>query len=324
VDDVTSRSLDKTEESSDRVRWVIIVMQVACILVFAAAWHEVPFGWTHARLRTAQAAVWYLDCSATKHPELSISEAPETQQLRHDECHFGEEITSYQVPSGSCASNYARTPQNPFCSGEIDIAKRFLGDRGFSPTQAREYLKSLEVSLVEQTITVSVPFLGITLDVNDLSVLSAMSFLLLFCLLLFNMRREKENLSMLFDSVNDQDLQPVYHVLSMTQVFTIPPARRPRHGRFSVYMQATRRWSARLLLFTPLLVECFVLWNNYVTLPTGQAVSRGLANREFDVGMSCLTLMFVFGGFCLWESMVMSHLWTIAHDRLQPPPDDSG
>src|SRR5712664_3887537 len=93
MDDLTLKELEKTKEASDRGRWVLLVMQVACIVVFMAAWHEVPESWTYARLRTARVAVWYLDCSSQGHPEIA-SEKQSTAELeksKHDNCHFTEE-----------------------------------------------------------------------------------------------------------------------------------------------------------------------------------------------------------------------------------------
>jgi hypothetical protein len=177
---------------------------------------------------------------------------------------------------------------------------------------------------VENTITVSVPFLGITLDVNDLTLLAAITFLLLLSLLLFNMRREEENLSMLFDSLTDELLPSIYRVLSMTQVFTIPPALNGKRRKLSRLSEGIRRWLARLLFLTPLIVECFVLWDNYKTLPTGQAVSQKLANLEFGLGILCFATMFVLTAFCLRNSIAVSRLWTEAYDRIQAPRDVSG
>jgi len=62
MDPITLKALELAKESSDRARAVLLIMQVTCIVVFMAAWREARFGWTSTRLRTAQAAVWYLNC----------------------------------------------------------------------------------------------------------------------------------------------------------------------------------------------------------------------------------------------------------------------
>ena len=71
MDKTTFKGVKLTKEASDRGRRVLLVLQITCIVVFMAAWHEMPKSvWTYARLRTAQASVWFLDCSAEQHPEL--------------------------------------------------------------------------------------------------------------------------------------------------------------------------------------------------------------------------------------------------------------
>jgi hypothetical protein len=200
-----------------------------------------------------------------------------------------------------------------------------LGDRGFTPAQAREYLKNLEASLVERTITVAVPFLGVSFDVNDLSLFASITFLLLLSLLLFNLIREEENLTMLFESLSDEELPAAYRVLSMTQVFTIPPALSAKRGMFSALVEPTWRWVARLLFLTPLIVEAFVLSNNRSTLNTGQAVSRELANVEYRLGITCFLLMIIVTASCLWGSAAISSQWRKAHGRVSKTiGDDTG
>jgi hypothetical protein len=313
MDEITLKALENTGKASDRGRWVLIVMQVACIVVFMAAWHEVSFSWTYARLTTARAAVWYLDCDKIVHLETANQALTNDEKYKHDECHFvSEKELSQPIPSIQ-DSTCKRTELAPFCSNEIERAKLFLVLRRVSPLQARKYLENLESSFVDHTINVAAPFLGVTLDVNDLGLLGAATFLLLLTWLLYSLRREEENLSILFKRASDVELIPLYHLLSMTQVFTIPPRTKMKRSRITEQI-----WSAlaKILFMTPVGVELFVVWNDRMTLPIGSALNPKLANFEFYLETSLLTLMVLLTIGCLARSASISGQWTDAYDRV--------
>lgn len=320
MDDLTLKALERTKEASDRGRWVLLVMQVACIVVFMAAWHEVPGSWTYARLRTAQIAVWFLDCSSQEHPEMT-SESQfrnELEKIKHDNCHFTADDASSQPKSSYNDSNCKRTQQNPLCAdtSEITNAKKFLARRGFSPVQARKYLENLEASFVERTMNVTVPFLGITLDANDLGLLGGITFLLLLTWLLYSLRREEENVAMLFDKTRtkDEDLLPNYQLLSMTQVFTIPKKIRAKRNRLAEILWANL---GKVLFIMPLVVQCFVVWYDGITLPIGKELNPKGANAEFDWEIGLLVGVFVLTALCLRGSAAVGRQWKDAYNRIE-------
>jgi hypothetical protein len=57
MDSLTIREIEATTDASNRARWVLTVTQIACIVIFMASWHEMPWGWTFGRTRTPKAAV---------------------------------------------------------------------------------------------------------------------------------------------------------------------------------------------------------------------------------------------------------------------------
>lgn len=241
MDDLTAKKLEQAKESSDRARWVLLVMEIACVVVFMAAWHEWPTGWTSARIRTAQAAAWYLDCQPNGHSEpVSRGSSFDTDQTR-DECQIERDGN-----------------KTPFTADEITRAKAFLLIKDFSPVQARKNLEDLEASLIARTMTVTVPFLGITLDINDLGFLGGTTFVILLMWLLYSLRREAENLEILFAPASGEDLHAIYQVLSMTQLLTIPPRTKRKERRIEEYAwNLVWDFPAKLLFLMPLGVQFF-------------------------------------------------------------------
>jgi hypothetical protein len=307
VDDLTLREIDSTKQSSDRGRQILLVLQVACIVIFVAVWHEIPDGWTHARLRTAQAAVWFLDCKTDEHPE---PDKCERTGCKHDECHYLVEKANDDPQPSACT----RTAQEPFCTDEINRAKTYITLARLTPAEARKRLEVLETAFIEHTVTVAVPFFGITLDVNDIGILGGITFLLVLTWLLFSLRREAENVRLLFKTSSDEDIGGVYRLLDMSQVLNVPPRKHLQQNRIFKFL-----WLCldRILFFPPLILQAFVVWSDYKTLPRGLVLNPGLAKMEFawEVGLflavSAMTIL------CLVKAKEVSEHWERAHNRLE-------
>jgi hypothetical protein len=318
MDDLTLKELEKTKEASDRGRWVLLAMQVSCIVVFMAAWHEVPESWTYARLRMARIAVWYLDCGAQGHPELSSEKqfTAELEKSKHDNCHFTEEDNSSLLKLAYDDSSCKRTQLNPLCADDDEIkrARTFLARRALSPAQARKYLENLEASFVERTMNVTVPFLGITLDTNDLGLLGGITFFLLLAWLLYSLRREEENVAMLFARARDEDLVPSYQLLSMTQVFTIPLKIRAKRNLLAEFLWT---YLGKVLFILPLAVQCFVVWYDRRTLPIGMTLNPKGAISEFRWEIGLLAAVFLLTVLCLRGSAAVGRQWEDAYNRIQ-------
>lgn len=308
---MTQETLEKikaAKESSDRGRWVLLAMQVACIVVFVAAWHELPEDWTFTRLQTAQAAVWLLDCGPN-HPEqvLDPTKATDSAGRPHENCHY--------------MGSDGKPTINPFSDQELKSGRKFLAEWKLSPSEARKQLDELQNSLVERAMNVSVPFLGISFDINDLSLLGGAAFLLLLVWFYYSLNREEINISDLFKNVSDQELVETYQLISMTQVLTIPPRLDERKRR---------KWEgvASLLFFTPILVQGFVLGLDGRTLIRGIIINQSFTRTEFAIGLILFLIMCIITLECRGRSKALYDSWSKARDSarklMSPPPDPPG
>lgn len=311
MNELTLKKIDAAKQASDRGRQVLLVIQITCIVIFVAAWHEIGDGWTHVRLRTAQAAVWYLDCSADQHPERGSGNPPAAgpPKDKHDECHYLVEQSRATLDAFGCQT----MQENPFCPDEVDRAKSVIARMRLSPAEARQQLESLRKSFIDHTITVAVPFFGVMLDVNDLGLLGGITFLLVLIWLLFSVRREAENVAAVFHNKTGEELSGIYQLLDMAQVLTIPP-RKKLKGNW------VARWFwiclERILFFPPFLVQLFVVWDDYRTLPRAQALNPGLAGSEVLWETGLLIAVFIVTLLCLVQAKDVSSCWEDAHKRL--------
>ena len=270
MDAVTVRALELAKESSDRARSVLLFLQVACIIIFMATWHETKFNWTVARLRTAQAAAFYLDCLDHAHPEGS---APSDADFSHDNCHLLSQPDGKSVYAGI----------------DFDDVVRYIRYWKLTPAQARREVQILQQSLVDRSMNVSVPLLGFSFDINDLSLLGGLSLLLLMVWFYFSLRREERNLRILFDGRTTTELKSIYRLASMTQVMTIPPDPAGRHVASRTVLNAL----VGLLYLLPCLLQAWVLCLDWSTLPIGNEVNHSLVPWEFRLG--CILCLCIAG-----------------------------
>ncbi len=300
MDPITLKALELAKESSDRARTILLIMQVTCIIAFMAAWREAPFGWTLTRLKIAQTAVAYLgyvDCQKKQHPE-APGVGPDANS-RSDAC---------VAPEGGQALKPA----------EIELAKAYLAGSNLTLAQAEKHLDILYDMLVTHTMNVTVPFLGFTFDVNDLSVLGGMSFLLILVWFYFSLRREELNIAMLFQQHKGQALNEVYRLASMTQVLTVTPKAHAPENKFKVKALAS---VLRLLFFSPLAVQSFVLYIDRKTFGRVAPFNPHLVKGQFTAGVWFFMLMFFVTWWCLRRSRAVDKIWQDANSRRQAPDE---
>lgn len=323
MNDTTLRAIEKAKEASDGGRSVLLFMQLACIVIFMAAWHEYPGGWTDSRLRTAQAAVWALDCDSVSHTEFTPPKGKiaEPENIIHDECHTlaEEAVTNQQLPQREGDSTIS--DGSPFTKDEENRARQFIVNKKYSPSQARKYLEDLENSFVDRTVIVSVPFLGITLDVNDLGLLGACAFALFLTWLGLTIRREAENVALLFEQASDSDIGEIYRLLSMAQVFSIPPKKMDGANWLRRWSRAFSRWLWKLpdylLLLAPFGVESFVVYIDRKTFIKGWTVDPHGATVEYAWEIGFLCMLTVLTIVCVHGSVRVNKQWNEASKRIE-------
>lgn len=310
MDELTIREIENTKEASDRGRWVLLVMQIASILIFIASWHEMNDGWSYSRVAVLKAAVWLLDCSNDKHIELEgTGTASELAKMRHDECHYIE----------SNRKGCKRTALQPFCPAELALAREYVAAGLLTPGEVRKELETAHISNSDRIINVSVPFLGITFDVNDLGLLGGITFTLLLIWLAFSLKREAANIAITFKKEGD-NLLSAYTLLSMTQVLTITPEAKIGQNNFVKLLWLLME---RVLLFSPVMVQAWVVCTDYSTLDFARAVNPHWALVEFFAECFLLVVILSLTVNCVLKTHSIDRKWKDAYKRLPKSPMSS-
>lgn len=303
MDNTILKSLELMKDSSDRARTVLLFMQVACIVVFMASWHETGFSWTLSRLRTAQAAAYYFDCVETHLPtEKSLGLAQS-----HDVCHYVADASGKRNP--------------PFSETDLQRAQEYIRDWRLTPAQARRDVQNLQDSVVNRAMNITAPLLGFSFDINDLGLIGGLSLLFLLLWLYFSLRREEENIRLLFANPKAPGFADVYQLASMTQVFTIPPDLHTKRAS-----RVALNGILQLLYLTPLAAQGFVLFLDFRTRYRGLPVGDHLVINELLAGSVIWLLMFICTWLCWQRVAAIDRHWLAAARAVPsaPPPANSG
>jgi hypothetical protein len=270
-------ALKSAGDSSRRSRRIVLLIQLACIVVFMMFWQQRLSGWPMMRLRAASAAALVASCDA-KSPD-------EASQCRD------------------------RLPQPTLSQG-----RTALQQWPFSQPEAEYWVSLLQATIANHVINAGIPVLGLSVDVNDLGLLGGITFLTLLVWFRFSLWREQANLHYLFERCSDNisELQTVYELLSMTQVLSVPRMLSDKHKR-----QRPLALMPVVLLASPVVVEMIVLIHDVQTFDRGGRIAALVTNMEFSAGLMILVVMIWLSWECLKFYRFVRKEWDDTYDKLQ-------
>jgi hypothetical protein len=262
-------------EASSRVRFVMLAVIVASVASIATLWSEHDGAWERSRLKVFDTKYSLLTaCGVWEHP-LEYRE-------RCEEPHQPESrIEGETAISPPTKINYALLP--PECQNEETIcdAIRWFNDIGISTNRGAEaFAEKQWEAYINNVRYVKSPVLGFTFDINDLGLLTGLTFSILMLVMVFYSNRAHENLAVSMWKVREitktehcyddpgSKANLLYHALAMQQVFTVPPTL-ARWQDLRIFSK-----SHYALFILPFLVQMFVLHGDFKSAPSGFNVNR--------------------------------------------------
>ena len=255
--------------SSARSRWVFLIMIIFSIVVFTAFLNSRKGNWIGSRLKVVQYAVNnFADVKA-------LSEADDFREKDSHALH---------------------TP--------IERSAKFLQIYNIQEREeAKLWLQGYIQSRQRHIQIVSVPILGLSFDVNDLGFLSGMAFVILLLMLRYSMSREYTNVKLVFKKAKAADcLEDCYQLMSMTQIFTLPPSNEEPHERFW-------RGPIKALFCLPLLLQLVVAANDFRTAGIGFAFNPLNMGMLIVAHLVALMLLAALTFACLTLLGEIDRLW---------------
>jgi hypothetical protein len=275
----------KTEDSSllqyinvaasaiGRARTVIIVMVVACVLVFTQIRNA--DGWLDRRITVRIYALRLLDKNFDDKKE--VLSKPLDQQAKESELY--------------------------------DRARYFIGDAGYKigDPNDQERLKAQINDLIkirdEHMRLVRLPFFGAAFDANDTAIFAGITFTVVLLWLTLTMHRERLNTQIAFRIAEVQgSLQLCYNLLAMQQVFTVPPTRANRYWKFLGYI-------SKSLYAMPLVIYGVLFHHEWNTRGTGYALGWDKMKTLLWACGVFFVLIFILTIICFNTSLKIDKDW---------------
>lgn len=213
-------------DSTARARRLMAVMVSGAILLIGT-YANAFAGFRGRRLRELQAALDYLDAahSAKAGVQQTVGGLPVRQNLS------GQEAWA------------AFRDRRPFASDSVVEA------------ELRADAAALRLNLLKDVSTVSLPLVGVSIDVGDLWIVAALGLTLLQVALIYATGREIADLTTTLklarDSDDEDDWQTAYDLLSMRQLFTVPPGALIISSKLAGFIEALWRFVPKLLFWLP-------------------------------------------------------------------------
>lgn len=175
--------------SSDRVRYILIVIVLSSIFVFTGVWNSNQDGWALSRLKYTRLALQY---------ELWNGLPPQIGSIPLEK------------------------------RAEILNARKFIERRDLTSREATIKMnEALQAYVINHIAAIQIPFLGVNIDVNDLGVIGGFGFVVIIMWLAFSLRRLHSNMELSLTRFNtiehDVDRLFVYNAFVMSQVLNTPP-----------------------------------------------------------------------------------------------------
>jgi hypothetical protein len=263
-------------ESSSRVRFVMLAIIISSVAAAATLWSERTNAWARDRLTTeAENSSIANECHLWNRFSEGADCAKDLKEqgLLHQE-HLGPGPTEAKQ---DIIAEYGFDPVTCFkvCDADDWLSRYGINSR----KRADLFAEKQQEAYINNVLYVRTPVLGLTFDINDLGIITGVTFCLLMLVMVFYTHRAHENLVLAMWKVQeiaeeDQAFDVpgsranlLYHSLAMEQVFTVPPTL----ARWNDF-QSFRR--AHYLLFVvPLLVQLLVFLNDLKSAEIGAAFS---------------------------------------------------
>jgi hypothetical protein len=227
--------------SSDRGRWLLFAIFISCFVELVASWNIRDQSWPRAHLTR------WRDLIQLKEAERTANELPMTPATT---------FARTAVKAWSLPSIKAKMAPEAF-------SEEIRSDQPFAERH-EEYMKQF----VARMAIVTIPIVGVAIDVNDLGTVFGIWLALLMTVLAVAISREHENLCLAFYKVrmlHESEKRPddgqskanlLYHALAMSQVLSSPPTL----ARWRSWQRILLGWLLVVLYYVPALLQTWIVW----------------------------------------------------------------
>ena len=190
--------------------------------------------------------------------------------------------------------------------------------------KTEESLKTTLRNRRDNVLTLHIPFFGTSFDINDLSLISGITFTIILIWLRLSLWTELNSTQQVFERVDVKDLKEVkdyYEYLGTRQVFTIPLSFDEQIKKYG-----ERQWRLMLILLIalPVALQGLLLANDLYTTDIGISISTPNTIMVLISGFFFLATTFVLMFSCLSIVSAINHHWREQARRIKELQEGAG
>lgn len=339
-----------SEVSAQRSRSLISILMVATFVSLLALYNSLPVdqNWLYSRLRSLQAAELWMAFDARGNSDTiylrkdtGLVEMPNSFEIREmiiaSHIVIDHKLDTNQLPDFFKIPHKhisMRFPKYAIIGKTVHLelidyeqlgrAMHYLtGEKVVNSKEELErVIAYLNKSIIDNSLSIKIPILGIAFDVNSLAIISAVAFSIIFFLLYFYLMRERKNLILLFELADELHISKIkiYQLLSMNQVLTVP-------GSIDEYIIAfkkkqpipkiekvDRKFKINQLMTLAPMVFASLVWITIIifdikSMTTGTANNASLTILNYIISGIFGIIMFYFLHLTFTEWRELNNVW---------------
>jgi len=220
--------------SSTHVRFVMLAIIIAIIAAATTLWSEQEEAWERTRINKFYEEFTRAEANDIWHSAHLYDPDTCPKVAKEEEPPFRVKLWRLlweKKPNPEPLTSYRNLDVDQTCA----VLAYFKGRGITTKAEAEEYAEKLYEAYVNNMLYIHVPVLGTIFDVNDLGLITGVTFFVLMLVMDFYTHRAHENLAVCMWKVREIAEKEqcfdipggkpnlLYHALAMQQVFTIPP-----------------------------------------------------------------------------------------------------
>ncbi len=178
---------------------------------------------------------------------------------------------------------------------------------------------------LENVLIIRIPFFGISIDVNDLSLAIGLGFIVMFIVLIYTLIREFLNIEILFNSVrslrnknkiDNETYIRIYQYVSMNNVMTVEPqlkypdtSKGNLQSKRKTIILGVLRLLSKLILVIPLIFYLITYVHDRNTEYISTYLNDSKMSSILILNLALLIVLFVLGFIVIFCSLRIDKIW---------------
>jgi hypothetical protein len=183
------------------------------------------------------------------------------------------------------------------------FAERLSGGDAVDSVRLAEEVTVLREVRIRDLLTLRIPFFGVVVDLNDLTLVSAVSFAAILGWLSFALYSEKQGLQFVFGRAREWGKLPLcYDLLVPRQVLSRPP-----HSDASFKHHLS--WRPKVLFLLPAGVQIYVVIHHVDSYHAAVSINQAAAEAGLALTLTVSAAVLLLTWRCLWLSLQIDLEW---------------